>query len=288
VALGVVVTELASDGRFSENLLSLATAGGGAALLALGGARRLVQLLRQFAGGVVLLTPFAAAAGLRRLMRRDISAFDLGALFAMCVTILVLSDVGAYINHLLDVGRARGRPGRVGLRRRWSCGGRPERHAPGRRRDRPSISLMSYLGPHAREAAADLRSGNDTSYGAEQLRGQVPDDATLLAQDPGVPYALGRRPVVNDAFMLPRIAGSRPAAIEALRQRIDRQEFDVVVLNNPLTHQPFYADGDFGATIATTLCRRYRLDREVGGYLLYVPGPSSIDCPAPATRTAPT
>lgn len=281
VASGAAATELVSEGRFSENLTALAFAGSssGAGQLAIDGPTRFMSLLQSFAGGIWLLVPLAILALFRSLDRRRLTAFELGLLLACVVTVVVLADRGAYTNHLLDVvvlvpvvaGSLCGVVGVVGA---WASTLLRATIVVAL-----AVALATDVRHDAREALTDLRGGSEALYGAEQLRGAVPPGATLLAQDPGVPYALGRRPVVTDAFMLPRIAATRPEAIETLRRRIEDQEFDLIVLVNPVTHPPFYGDGDFGPRLASTLCRRYRESDAVGGYLVYVPAGDRHRCP---------
>ena len=249
LAVGLVLTELASGGRFSENLFSLATAGGsGLHGLIVDAPTRLISRMQSLAGAIWLVAPLAVLAVLRRVAVRRITVFDVGFALAIGTTVITFADSGAYVNHLLDLVVL------VPILAGSLCALAVAEGAAFASLMRVAIvvalvgNLAIEIRPIAWEALNDLRAGSDARYGAELLRGVVTPEQTLLAQDPGVPYALGRRPVVIDAFMLPRIADDHPRWVDALRGRIERQEFDIVVLVNPVTYPPFYADGDFGVS----------------------------------------
>jgi len=72
--------------------------------------------------------------------------------------------------------------------------------------------------------------------------------------------------------MLARLDVERPEVAEAIAQRIERQEFDVIALINPLARSRFwYTDIHLGPTVSTAICKAYRQSGTVGGQMLYTP-----------------
>ena len=99
----------------------------------------------------------------------------------------------------------------------------------------------------------------------------------------GLPVSLGRRPVILDPFMLARLEAERPEVVEALARRIERREFDVVVLIYNLTSRWWYTDIHLGPTVSTAICRAYQRVGMVAGQVLYTPRPRN-----PPSVTQPT
>ena len=99
----------------------------------------------------------------------------------------------------------------------------------------------------------------------------VPRNRTVT-EDPGVAVRLGQRPVVTDPFMLPRLEALEPGALADLVDRIDRQEFDLVVLVVAAEgNDRWWQDYHFGTSVIEAIRARYRPTDTVEGYYLYVP-----------------
>jgi hypothetical protein len=95
---------------------------------------------------------------------------------------------------------------------------------------------------------------------------------TVLAEDPSVEVALGRRPHVMDPFMVARLERSTPARVDPLVQWIAERRFDLVVLVVPLENREldyWWSDYAFGPRVAAALRRGYRPDGLVGRYYVY-------------------
>ena len=277
IGLGVVLTDVGSSGRFSENLPRFAFTGSGIDVGSLLDApAKLVALSQARAPGMVLLAPLAILVLIRGLGLRRFSLFEVAFVLALGVTVGAMVDPGAGANHLLDaviltpiIAGSLSTTGRSG-----------SALATDLLRVTVVVAVFVAVATHVRpvvaEAVADLRGGSTTPYGPDLLRDLIPPESTLLSHDPGVPYALDRRPVVSDPYMLPRTG-----AIEPLLGRVKRREFDFVVfLDLPVDDLWFYREGgDFGPRLAGTICRTYRLDRKVGDYFVYRPGAPDTPCP---------
>jgi hypothetical protein len=103
---------------------------------------------------------------------------------------------------------------------------------------------------------------------------------SLLSEDASVPLLLGRTPIILDAFMLRRIGEMHPAWRADLVRRLNRHQFDKIVLIFKLDPaDSWWTDIHFGAHIATAIDCNYHLSREllagVFKYRIYVPGRDS-------------
>jgi hypothetical protein len=89
---------------------------------------------------------------------------------------------------------------------------------------------------------------------------------------------MGRRPVVLDAFMLPRLESRHPRWIRELSSRIRAHEFDEIVLLQPITNVVWFAHTDFGSNVSGAIRDNYELKAHVqssasgaADYWVYVP-----------------
>jgi hypothetical protein len=272
VAAGVALAELGSSGRFLTNLRELSVAGyGGAAHLLVDAPLRLLTLAQQFDDAVWLLVPFAVGAVLVRASRRRLTVFDIALPIVVVVTIVVLADAGTYANHLVE-------PSAVVLvlvgslwYQETAAGSRAllDLIVPGGLIVALAAGCLTTLKPIAHDTLHDLSGSH--RYGPQVVAAAVSPNQTLLAEDPGIPYELARRPVVGDAFMVPRIAKRHPGAVASLAARIRAGGFDKVVLDVPISDTGHFAGGDFGSSLAAAIARAYRLDEVVGGRFVYTP-----------------
>jgi hypothetical protein len=88
-----------------------------------------------------------------------------------------------------------------------------------------------------------------------------------------VPISLGQVPVVLDPFMLPRLAERRPQAVPDLIDRIEKQEFDLVILVEPLEplDRSWWRELDLGLPVVRAISRAYTYTGRVQGYHVYEP-----------------
>jgi hypothetical protein len=122
--------------------------------------------------------------------------------------------------------------------------------------------------------AAAVTATSEANVAARPLDDLIDPGDRLLSADPGIPVAYGQLPVVLNPFLLPRLGRDHPEWIDALVERIDRAEFDVVILlievGTPFA-EDWYATYDFGSEVATAIEDRYRLLRQDGRFYVYVP-----------------
>ncbi|MDP8970456.1 MAG: hypothetical protein M3N52_08195, partial [Actinomycetota bacterium] len=272
VALGAV--QLASEGHLWENLSLLAFAGvGGPGSLARA-PNQVLYNLSEFAQPVWALLPLAA---LGALDRRGWTVYHVALAWALVLLLAVYTDIGTGFNQVLDVvvltvvvvghlaGRmAAGTPaGRwlaplVALAVAWAAG----------------TGLVLTQFPDVRSAVTAVAAGDESGrFGQEPVLDRVKPGQTLLSEDPYVPVALGRRPIVLDPFMLLRIGRVHPETVDHLVGRIGDRDFDVVALIVSLEsdNDDWWADFHFGTRVADALRRAYRPAGTAGGYFLYHP-----------------
>jgi hypothetical protein len=218
-----------SSGRFWENIstfaLSQPTDPGATPL---SGASTLVHLNFLDRDGIWLLFPFALLAGALSLRRRRLSLFQIALVVEMLVLVVVLRDVGADYNHLLDmsvltalvVGELWGSPPGSVRARRWLTGAMTVALVVGaalayNETIRPDIGLGARLA---------VGSGSDARFSTHPLRGIVAPAANVLS-DPRGPTA---RDGSADALS-PRKAAQgldpRPAQADR-RQTVRRRRAD--------------------------------------------------------------
>lgn len=282
VATGTIVlgaVELATSGGLSEHLLAFSVAGlqGGPALL-----RAPNQLLYQLTGhasSTVVLLPLAAVGAILSigLWRQSVAHIALG--YALLLLLVVFSDVGTGYNQLLDVvlltvlavGVLAGRAATseepatarvvllaVAISVLWAA----------------SIDMTRTIGRDLRLSLSAARAGERATPIGELVAGIVRPGETILAADPSIDVALGRRPLVMDPFMLVRLDRTHPERVDPLIASIEQRRFDLVVMVVRLENPDvafWWTDYHFGPRVARALRASYRYDGEVGRYHLYRP-----------------
>jgi hypothetical protein len=128
--------------------------------------------------------------------------------------------------------------------------------------------FVVVLFPSVKEAV-----GGGPSYDKYPLSGLATSHISVLSEDPYVPLSLGQVPVVLDPFMLPRLADKRPDAIPDLIRRMEIQEFNVVVLVEPLEpiDRSWWTEEDLGIDVVRATSRAYTYAGRMQGYYLYEP-----------------
>ena len=274
-AVLLVAVQVASDGRMLENLTTFAFAGvSGAGGLARA-PNQVLYNLEGFGLGAWALLPFAAVAMLTVGGWKRLSLLQLALLWSLAILLVVYMDIGTGFNQVIDVvvltllvvgelaarwaSRADSRTLVliVGVAVLWAAG--------------TGIVLVQV--PEVREAAADLASAQDVPPQNDPVLRAIGPGDEVLSEDPYVALLLGRRPVVLDPFMLLRLERTQPEAVTALVERIDRRDFDVVVLVVSLEPKSDYwwTDYHFGTRVVAALRQSYEFDETAGRYYVYRP-----------------
>lgn len=277
VVLGAV--QRFTGGGLSEHLLAFSGAGVHGPLSLLRAPNQLLYQLVGYASGAVVLLPVAALGVLLSggWRHQPVIHFALG--YALLLLLVVYTDVGTGFNQLLDVvvltalavgllaARAatseESRAGRVILLAvavsvAWAAG----------------IDMIRTVGRDLRLSVAAVKAREPATPVAEVIAGIVRPGEAVLAEDPSIEVALGRRPRVMDPFMLARLDRIHPEWVDPLIASIAQRQFDLVVLVVRLENRDldfWWSDYHFGPRVARALRASYRPERRVGRYHLYRP-----------------
>ena len=281
LAGGLAFFHVVSDGRMGDNVVGLAASDAGPSSLVVGVVR--FAEAAAVADATIVLVPFAVVSIAIAAMRRRLDVHQLALLCAVPLLVVVFSDPGTSGNHLLDfevltVVVA------AGLYADASAG----------------VDVMSVLqaavlvavlwasfatyqatmSEDTRAALRVLRGGGD-DFGMQPIRRYVGQEHELLSEDASLDVSFGKLPTVLDAYMLLRLGREHPEWIRALITRIERKQFERVVLLNQLDDAgSWYETQHFGSPVAAAMSRNYRLLSpvavELGGktgssYWVYAP-----------------
>lgn len=270
--------QLASDGRMVANVFVLGGAGLAQGRL-LTAPYRLVLLGVEQATPAWFLLPAVAVAAWYALRDRRDEVWLLALACSGVVAVVVLADVGTGWNQLLD-------PAVLVALTIGAFAGRTLPRLAGGPLIATGLALaVLWVGatalvvdvlPEVRNAVAAAREGPGVGLHPRPVDDLITDDTRLLSEDPYLPVAYGRRPVVLDPFMLRRLARADPEAVAPLVERVRAQEFDLLVL---LRHgegedlATWYEDFHFGPKLAAAFDDAYVYRETRGPYLIHEPRP---------------
>ena len=106
ISLGatLAIVQVSTEGRFADNVLGLSTSALLSPQAALTQApTKLFSFLQYDAAATWILVPFAVAAWLLAAAHRRLSLYHVSLAFATAITVVIMADVGAEQNHLLDI-----------------------------------------------------------------------------------------------------------------------------------------------------------------------------------------
>ena len=277
-ALILGTIELATGGGLSEHLLTFSFAGiqGGGSFLR--GPNQLLFNLLGHASGIVVLFPLAILGALLSRGWRQLPVIHIALGFSILLLLVVFADVGTGFNQLLDLV----------VLTTLAAG---HLAAPAATADRPShavltvmvtvvviwaagLDLVRTVGFDLRTTVAALRTGAIPRRTVDLVAAIVSPGERVLAEDPSIEVALGRRPVVMDPFMLARLERAHPEQVDPLISWIEERRFDLVVLVVSLddpTVEFWWNDFQYGPRVAAALRKSYRPDGLVGRYFVYRP-----------------
>jgi hypothetical protein len=264
----VVLFEVVSRGRFSDNLVEVLTPGGSASQgSALAGVSTFFELMVDRAGAIWLLFPFAVLAILLAAARRSFTLVELSWLCALPIVVVVLGNPGSDFNHLIDIAVLT-----------VLVAGGLWRSPAGQGQDRALMlsallcvavilgTLQSYrvaLKGEVAHAARVAAGRTDTHYSTHPLAGVVGPSDSVLSEDPVIPILRDERPIVLDGFGLRRLGESHPSLLADLERRLDRRAFDRVVLIHSVDDLDWYDGISMGSVIRAAIARNYELVAKV-------------------------
>lgn len=286
----LMLFNLVSDGRMVSNIVELG--GAGTSLVgALKSPLKTTELLFQHAQASFMLIIVVLLAVVSASRRSRPTIFQLGLIVAVGIALVVMTDVGADYNHLLDLvvllpivafevtrdlSMRFSEPKVV-----WALLAIVVLVGSG-------ISFVENASSDTAQVVASAlgRSGSTgpSTYDPQPLSAQLGLARSVLAEDPYVSLSRGERPVVADSFMLLRIARRHPDLVGPLATKIEEEGFDAIVLGEDLQSPAtvnWFTDLSFGLPIYQAIQDHYRLCASVSGYFLYAP--KELACPGAST-----
>lgn len=275
VAVAGGVALAVSGGRLWDSVGRLAFAGGTGPVAVVRAPSQVVFNLAEFAPGLLAVVPLAAGCVLLVRGWRELSVIDWALGWAGVALLVVFTDVGTGLNQLLDVLivmvlAAAQLPHRLAQRLGPHGGELGARVLALAGLTALAAGVVVSLVPGVRTAVDVARNGHPRP--TIPLNDLIGPGDTVLSEDPYVPVALGRRPVVLDAFMVRRLDEVDPGLVDPLIERIERGAYDYVLLLEELDGGDFWWENfHFGLRVVEALRRAYEPIGERDGYLLYRP-----------------
>jgi hypothetical protein len=127
-----------------------------------------------------------------------------------------------------------------------------------------ALGGMSRVLPPLIRTESDFRSGSSDRYSTWPLDDLVHRGDTILSEDPYIPIALGDRPTILDPFMLLRLEDAHPAWRYELVRRLERREFDeVILLSRADPGDPWYQSLHLGTNLVQAIDQNYEVKASV-------------------------
>jgi hypothetical protein len=264
-----------SGGRLVENVFGLSTSGITGLRSILLAPYRSMHLLVGEATAAWAVIPLAGLAAWVAIKDRRGSIYQVSLLCATAVVLVVLTDVGTGGNQLIDI---------VVLTTlvvgEFAAGVRSDvtRVGPAAPLVGTAIGFVllwatfsGFIVTLAPELEATVSA--EASFTKAPLSDLATSRTSILSEDPYVPISLGQVPVVLDPFMLPRLAPRQPDAVPDLIDRIEDQEFDLVILVEPLEplDRTWWSELDLGLPVVRAISHAYTYSGRLQGYHVYEP-----------------
>lgn len=277
IALGLTyaVFQALSGGRMDDNLLGLALTTPDRVGELGDQVDRLRLIASEGQGLLGLVIVLALAATVLSAWRRALRLEHVAFVAACAITVVVLLDPGAFVNHLLDV-QVLALP--VVGRLWYESRAEQVRHGS---LVRGAILVAVALGAvtsyreHVTlrsDVRALVHGTTAPSDRVPRLADAIPAGARILSEDPSIPVLRGERPVVLDPYMLIPVLERDPLRREELVARIDAGRFDtIVLLNRPSSAPGGYRNLHLGESIANAIERSYRATRFEDGRWIFEP-----------------
>jgi hypothetical protein len=291
VATGIAVSGAAlamlhviTDGRMLENLMMAGGSGWqGFGSVLIWSQQRLLSFVWEWSPTTWLLAPAAMLAVLLAMAQRDVQPIHLAWIACCAAMAIMFADIGVGENHVLELAAitavlAGDLWARAGVQH--NAGG----DGPGETRWTIAQMLLAVsvcwssfavfkqrMWTDLLEAITTLRTGEVLlKYDPHALEHMLAGK-TFLSDDPSVAVLLDQKPLISDAFIFRRFETSHPQWFAEIMDRINRREFDVIVLmREPDPQSWWYSELFLGRPVLGAIITHYRLDQQVGAHRVFV------------------
>jgi hypothetical protein len=274
VAFGIAV-QVVSAGRFLDNFATVAFSGFDRSFAVQKATLYTLAVLLTNAPAMWALVPFIAVSCLLAVRQHEPTVYHLAWPASVLIVLLVMADRATDVNQLLDPIVL----GAIVVGAQWPADG-AERSSP--------IGVVlavavlwaggSAFALHLRARAQEIivplsRGERYPQPTADTLLARIRTANRVLAEDAGISVARGDRPVVLDAWAIPKIERRHPEWAEHLARRVEAGQFDYVILLFRFEAIDPNFEGwygvQFGKTVMSAVKRRYRWAGEVDGFHVY-------------------
>ncbi len=281
VVVGGFLFDVATDGRMTENLFGVTTSNIGGVSMLLRSPGKLSYLMNDTALSAFIGVPIVLLGIVRSLNLRRITIFQLAWLASFAIILILLTDSGVSFNHLLAfIVMTAVCIGEVWVR---ADPGDAQSLYPQRALMAAVVGWM-MLADFDRNVADDLRMSLEPigeQHDMALMHDLVKPGMKVLSEEPSLMVANGMRPVLVDAWMITKIARTRPEVQQELIDRVTAREFDRIILlvapNVPYA-QHWYSH-HFGWIVIDAIRANYRRVQEIQGFQVYERRP--VDAPSP-------
>ncbi|HEY1921720.1 MAG TPA: glycosyltransferase family 39 protein [Tepidisphaeraceae bacterium] len=262
VAVAVLVTQWASDGRAKAIFLICAGGGGNIGRMLQGPNLLLHDVAHQ---DRTLLAFWIISIFIIAATRQWTSLSAILLLVVTAGTILIYGSPGTHLNHLVDMNIAA-----ILVIGTLSAKSRAL-HSPVL-----AVTLLFVI----LAAVACLRQIGEIRRHDErgQINSALADtrtsikDGPILSQDPLLPLIDGERPYMLDPFIFRAIRSRKPEIADQFWQDLDGRHFKAVVLHAPPSDPAFSSnEGDFGPGFIDRLQRSYAPSSVHGSFYIFMP-----------------
>ncbi len=284
----LALLHMVTDGRMLESLLGAGASGWqGWGSVLLWSQRRMLMFVSEWSPTTWVLAPAAALAVLLALARRDLQLVHIAWIICCGTLGVMFADVGVGENHIIELAAMTAvLAGDLWSRAAGDSLG-AESSIVNRQSSMPwtvaqmllAISLAwsslavlkQRLWTDLNDALAALRTSETPPRHDPRAFDAILSGKSFLSDDPSLAILLNRKPVVSDAFVFRGLHSAHPEWTAELMDRINRREFDAVVLLQEADPQSWwYTELFLGRPVVEAIVANYRFDRQVGEHRVYV------------------
>jgi hypothetical protein len=278
LAVALICLHIGTSGRMLDSFRAAAVQNVGVVSILKSPIAFLARLGRGGAAEAFLI-PLAILECVLALRQRRFTIYHGALLLLLPILLVIFTDLGADFNHLLDlVVLAIPLAGSL-----WASLPSTDRaHVAVRSGLAVAVCWVLFmcwtatLGNPLRVVVTTWIKHGKTGFPAKPLAGLVPDDATLLCEDPWIPVSRNQAPTIIDPYAVACMTRTHPKLYADLVKRIEDGGFDQIVLRlhggdfDP-SEEGEWEDRTIGRPAINAVRSHYVVQKQAEGYLIYAP-----------------